>query len=1169
MRFLNKAILVLALASVLPAQTPTGTIQGVVRDSSEAVVPGVRIEIRNVDTNELTTLTTDENGHYIQPFLRPGTYSITATREGFQTVRLESVKLDVAQNRSVDIVLAVRAVASEIQVVAAPPPLDLNTSSIGQVIENKRIMDLPLNGRSSFGLALLTPGVNPTAAGDAATPGMGGSRNGNSELQIDGVTAVAPQNNIGINEKVYEPQVDAVAEFNVQINSLAAEYGRFGGGVINVVTKSGTNRLHGTAYDYLRNSVLDSNNFFSNRQGVKLASYKRNQWGGTIGGPIRRDKTFFFGGLEATNARAGAQSYFTVPLDSWKAGDFSNLATGTGAPISLYDPLTATADPSRPNRYVRSPFAGNRIPASRIDPVAAKAVKFYPQPNSTPANPYTQSRNLFLTAAAPTDIYKSDIRVDHNWSDSWRTFVRVSTLWGKDGQANYWQSPATPSGDGLSDQGRRSLSLDNTAALSPTLILNFRYGFGRFKRDRNPHGAGFDLASLGFPKEMVEAASRNLVQFPVFNIDGLTRLGQATYTALYQKEMVHSFSASLSKLFARHTVKMGGEYRKPMVNFAQYDSPSGSFTASAQITRRDTSDWSETQGFGLATFLLGNAGGYMSHSPAGAIASSYFAGYIQDDWKVTPRLTLNIGLRYEIDLPRTDRFDRLAYFKMDEPSPLAGKVPASACLACGALRGAMHFVDENNRRQTPADRNNFGPRFGFAYNVAAKVVVRGAYGIAYAPSPLQAAGITGGAGIVGFDSNSSSQVSLDSNITMWSTLSNPFRSGYNFPVGKLYGAATDMGDGVSHTLFDAWRSPFIQQWNLNVQRELPGNLVVEIGYLGNRGLGLPDGDGGQSYNSLTYEQMQLGDQLRRQVPNPFYGLFPNPKANLNNQRNVQVLQLLRPFPHYTSVNSIRKPIGSSMYHGMTVRADKRFSRGVSVLIAYTTGKGMDDSASSVNYLGQVAGGRLDPYNRKLEWSLSSMDVAQRFVASFVYELPFGKGKALFNQLPRGLNMLVTGWQANGIVTVQSGLPLIIRGAPGNINPGSTQRPISAGRPARITGGTTDERLARWFDTTQFLNPVDVYGSALAPFRYGNLGRVMPDLRAPGNRIADLSLFKNTYFGPEGKWNLQFRAEAFNASNTPQFGAPNTNITSRGSGGFGSISSAGQARQVQMALKLIF
>jgi hypothetical protein len=1164
-----KFAVAVAFSAVLAAQTPTGTLQGVVKDPSEAVIPGVSILLRNADTNELSTLTTDGSGRYIQPFLRPGTYSITAVKPGFQSVRVENVKLDVGQNRSADVVLPVQSLATEVQVSAAPPALDLNTSSVGQVIENKRIMDLPLNGRSSFGLALLTPGVNPTGAGDAATPGMGGSRNGNSELQIDGVTAVAPQNNIGINEKIYEPQVDAVSEFSVQINSLSAEYGRFGGGVINVVTKSGTNRIHGTGYDYLRNSVLDANNFFSNRQGVPLASFKRNQWGGTIGGPIRRDKTFYFGGLEATNSRSGGQNFYTVPLESWKSGDFSGLAAGTGAPISLYDPLTAVADPTRPNRFVRSPFAGNRIPATRIDPVAANAVKFYPKPNTTPANLYTQSRNLFLTAAAPADIYKSDIRVDHNWSDKWRTFARVSTMWGKDGQANFWQSPATPNGDGLSDQGRRNLSIDNTIGLSPVLILNFRYGFGRFKRDRNPHGAGFDLASLGFPKEMVTAAGGNLIQFPNFAVDGVTGLGQPTFTALYQKEMVHSFTASLSRLYARHTVKIGGEYRKPMVNFAQYDSPSGNFSASAQITRRDTSDFSETQGFGLATFLLGNAGGYMSHSPAGAIASSYFAGYIQDDWKVTSRLTLNVGLRYEFDMPRTDRYDRLAFFKMDEPSPLAGKVPASACLACGALRGAMHFTDADNRRQTPADRNNVGPRFGFAYNAGRKFVVRGAYGIAYAPSPLQAAGISGGAGIVGFDSNSSSQVSLDSNVTMWSTLSNPFRSGYNFPYGKLYGAATDMGDAVSHTLFDAWRSPFIQQWNFNVQRELPGNFVVEVGYLGNRGLGLPDGDGGQSYNSITSQQMQLGDELRRQVPNPFFGLFPNSRANLNQQRTVQVLQLQRPFPHYTSVNSIRKPIASSRYHGLTARADKRFSRGVSMLVAYTAGKGMDDSASSVNFLGPVSGGRLDPYNRKLEWSLSSMDVAQRFVASFVYELPIGKGKMLLNHLPRGVNMLLTGWQANGIVTLQSGLPLIIGGAPGNINPGSTQRPISAGAPARINGGTTDERLARWFDIAQFLNPVDVYGAALAPFRYGNLGRVMPDLRAPGNRIADLSLFKNTYFGPEGRWNVQFRIEAFNAFNTPQFGGPNTNITARGAGGFGSISSAGQARQVQMALKLVF
>jgi len=387
-------VLALCLAVSMSGQTPTGTVQGTVTDSTGAVIPGARIVITNIHTNEAKELRTGPSGRYVQPFLLPGTYTVLAEQNGFRPQRQENVKLNVGQNRSVDLTLEVGAVTQEIQVSGAPPPLDVNTSSIGQVIENKRIMDLPLNGRSVFALANLTPGVNPTGGG--ATPHMGGSRNAISELQIDGVTNIAPENNVGINQRVYEPQVDSVEEFNVQVNALSAEYGRFGGGVINVATKSGANAVHGTAYDFLRNSQLDANNFFANRAGRGKGSFKRNQWGGTIGGPIvvpgvydGRDKSFFFVGFEATNSRSQSVFTGTVPPPEWRTGDFSNLRTSGGSAITIYDPLTVREDPANPGRFIRNPFSGNRLPANRLTPVAVNAMKFYPASNVTPTNPYT------------------------------------------------------------------------------------------------------------------------------------------------------------------------------------------------------------------------------------------------------------------------------------------------------------------------------------------------------------------------------------------------------------------------------------------------------------------------------------------------------------------------------------------------------------------------------------------------------------------------------------------------------------------------------------------------------------------------------------------------------------------------------------------------------------
>jgi hypothetical protein len=1161
---------------VLMAQTPTATLQGTVRDASGAIVPEAKVTIVNVNTNESVQVSTGSDGRYIRPFLPPGTYTVTVEKSGFRTVRQENVKLDIGQNRSVDLALEVGVVTQEIQISAAPPPLDVNTSSIGQVIENKRIMDLPLNGRAVFNLANLTPGVNPTGGG--ATPAMGGGRNATSELQIDGMTDIAPENNIGVNNRVYEPQVDAVEEFNVQVNTLAAEYGRFAGGVINVATKSGTNTLHGTAYDFLRNSVLDSNDFFANRANRGKGSFKRNQWGGTIGGPIflprvydGRNKTFFFFGFEGTNSRSLSVYTGTMPIAAWRAGDFSELKTSTGQPITIYDPLTVREDPANPGKFIRDPFVGNRIPAGRMDPVALNAMKYFPEPNVKPTNPYTNANNFTNSGTGPSDSYRVDTRIDHNWTPAWRMFARVSTSWYNSVSFNGFGNIATSSGSGYGNGRAVNLSLDHTITLNPTLIANVRYGFGRTRSTSRPFSDGIDLTGLGFPAYYQQAAAAEGLEFPRMDFYGtVAPLGQSGWTRLFMAPMVHSLTASVSKILPNHTIKVGGEYRKLLINFQQAGYPSGSFNFRNGWTQQEISTTSTTAGFPLASFLLGlpeNLGGAMTVDGTAASASSYFAGYIQDDWKITRKLTLNIGLRYDVDIPRTERFDRYSYFNMFEPSPIAGKVPASACPACGNLKGAMHFVTPDNRRQTPTDKNNFGPRFGFSWNVAGKMVIRGGYGIAYPPSALQAAGTTGAPGMEGFRDSTAFNSTFDSMRTISAYLRNPYPDGFNFPPGRKLGAATKLGLSVGESNFDAWRNPYVQQWNLNIQRELPGNMVAEIGYLGNRGIGLVDGDSTFQYNQLDPSYMKLGSELLKIVPNPFYGIITNPTSALS-KPTVEYRQLLRPYPQYTGVGSFRKPKADSIYHGMTLRVDKRFSRGFSFLFAYTAGKLIDNASSAVSFLGPIASGpelgisasKMNSYNMRLERSVSSMDVAQRAVFSYVYELPFGKGKKFGAAAPRGVNLVITGWQVNGITTFQSGTPMLIGALSNNTNAyTSGQRVNNNGRSARLTGGTTDERLARWFDTSVFSQP--------PAYTFGNTSRTLPDVRVPGINTTDLSVFKNTFFGPEGKLNLQYRLEMFNAFNTPQWGRPGPQF---GTGNFGVISgTAISPRQIQMALKLLW
>ena len=451
------------------------------------------------------------------------------------------------------------------------------------MVENKRILDLPLNGRSAFSLAGLAPGVNPTGGG--ATPHMSGSQTSTSEVQIDGASTVTAGVIGGLNHLVYEPQVDAVQEFSVQLNGLAAEYGRFAGGVINVVTKSGTNALHGSAYDFLRNSKLDANNFFANRAGRGKGAFKRNQWGGTVGGPVYlpglyngRDKTFFFFGFEATQQRVQSVFSGTVPIADWRAGDFSNLRTAGGASIVVYDPLSGRVDPANPSRFIRNPFEGNRIPQSRMDPVAVNAMKFFPLPNAAPGNPFTNVNNYVVDGAVPTNSYRTDARMDHNWTEKWRMFGRVSVGWSDSFPLNAFGNDATPGdGSGPNPFTRKSVTLDNTFLFSPTLIGNIRYGFGRLVNDRTPYGAGFDVTSIGLPKYLDEPGGRNVRIFPKMDFAGVASpLGQ-NFTLAFEADMDHTVIGSVTKVFSSHTIKVGGEYRKFFVNYFQYCCSSGTF----------------------------------------------------------------------------------------------------------------------------------------------------------------------------------------------------------------------------------------------------------------------------------------------------------------------------------------------------------------------------------------------------------------------------------------------------------------------------------------------------------------------------------------------------------------------------------------------------------------
>jgi hypothetical protein len=1162
---LNVIVLAIGLCTPARAQQFSGTLRGTVQDSTGGVVPKAEVAVVATGTNDRHTAVTDANGSYQVPQLKPGFYRIIVKKDGFKTATLDDVKLDVQQIRAVDVTLEVGQASEEVTVLGAGSAIETTSSTVSQTIENKRLVDLPLNGRNPFSLATLVPGVAPAPG---SSPFISGGRNATSEVTIDGVSNVNAENNVSILDLNYTPSVDAVQEFSVQTNSVSAEFGRLGGGVINLVTKSGSNAFRETVFEFLRNSKLDATNFFTNRAGQKKGSFKRNQFGGNVGGPVTlpgydgKDRTFFFVNYEGLRQRAGSVSTFTVPLQEWRMGDFSNLRTSSGQPIIIYDPATTRPDPNNAGAYIRDPFPGNRIPADRMSPVGRALAQYWPLPNATPSNAFTQANNYSLSGVAPNDADRVDSRVDHVFNSRWRMFVRYSRSDETNLPFNSFQNEASSSGgDGPTYTTTNSLSMDHSFIINPTFVLDLRYGLNRRYVDRRPISAGFGLAGLGFASNVVQTAQAD--EFPRVDVQGFQSLGQATFTDLVIAPTTHQFNANATKILSAHTLKFGLDYRKFFLNFLQLFFPSGQYGFSnAQWTQRDPNVTSATQGFALASMLLGVPSfGQMSHNPTPASASSYWASYIQDDWRVSKSLTVNLGLRYEFDVPRTERFNRLSYFDFDAQSPIAGRVPSNTFFNPSSLAGGLVFVDDDNRRQVATDHNNFGPRIGVVYKTDEKTVVRSAYGLYYMPSHVQAAGHSGSAGMMGFNSQSNMIVSLDGRIPL-RTIDNPFPDGFNLPPGSSEGAATFLGLGIgggNGGVFTTNATPYVHQWNFNVQRELPGRFSAEIAYLGSKGTNLLIGESGITFSQLDPSYLSLGTALQDQVPNPFFGIITNPSSPLRFE-TVQRARLLRPFPQYDGVSAFRVPGAESIYHAMTLRLDKRFSQGLSLLSAYTWGKLIDDASTTVGFLGQ-AGAQQDAYNRAADRSISSQDIAHRFVTSFVYDVPVGKGRPFGSQWSGPLDWVLGGWQVNGILTFQSGTPLIITQGLNNTNLFSlSQRPTWTGADPNIAGSdvSKNDKILRWFDTSAF--------SVTPAFRFGNTPRVMPNLRTDGVKNLDFSLFKNNYFHG-GRRNAQLRIEAFNVLNRVQFGVPNTQA---GNSNFGIVSSqANGPRQIQLAIKLMF
>ncbi len=1142
------------------AQSYTASVRGTVTDATHAAVPSVLVTATEVDRNVKHTAKTDEAGRYSLTALPPGNYTLTFEAAGFQKTDVPAFPLEVQQQTTVNVEMKVGQLATAIEVSASPTLLNTAAATMGQVLQDRTIQTAPLQSRNPLALVMLTAGVVPTEGEAGGTTNTNfvanGTRNSTAEVVLDGAAISGVEQNSSITDLKYTPSVDVIEEFKIQTNFFSAEFGNTGAAIVNMVSKSGTNEVHGVGYEFYRNASLNANSYFSNRQGLNIPDFSRHVFGGTMGGPVYipklyngKGRTFFFVDYEGARQESATTMLTTVPTPLQLSGDFSQTLRSNGKQYVIYNPYdTYEADDGS---ILRRPFPGNIIPASMQNPSSLRILKYFPAATSD-GDAFTHLNNFYNQGVNGSRGDKTDIKIDHNISDRQRLTSRYSANWGQSNPANLLGNIAA--NINYNTNHTQNFVLDYTRTQNATTIITTRASILRTRLDNLPASTGFDSTSPDTLGLSPLFQTLGVQQFPSISATSYRSLGAGGWAMIRQGEDVGLLNGSVTKIVGSHIIKSGAEFRVYRENYFQPGYPAGRLSFSRGITGEDPLSSSSSQGNGIASMLLGWGSGSTDLDYPTATSSRYFGTYVQDDWKIAPRLTLNLGFRYDFDIPRTERFDRLNWFDFGAVSPLAGKVSAFP-----NLKGVMMYAGGGNRR-TPylGDYNNVQPRIGIAYALGNRMSIRAGYGIYYSVSRASIKGEVGSA----FRSGSDIQFSRDGNFTQYATLQNPFPNGLTLPPGPSRDPLGYIGQGFDsydpHTV-----NPQVQQWSFSIQRQVPGNGVVEVSYNGSKGTHLSFGtdDVLGNRNKLDPMYWSLGrDALYEQVPNPFYGVITNPQSVLS-LPTVEYQQLLLAYPQYEAyLGGYTSPpyIGNSVYHSVQFKYEKRFSKGLSVLAHYTVSKLITDSDSpgtDIDWLGGYTGLQ-DWKNLRLERSLATFDIPQRLVVTFNYQLPFGRGRLIGKDMHKVADALIGGWELSSILTFSSGYPIISNLDSPDLLSGD-QRPDIIGDPR--TSGPPNQRIDQYFNPDAFSQPdSDVYGTA---------SRTLPNYRTFGIRNGDFTLMKNFKF-TERK-TAQIRLESFNLTNTPTFGRPDEYF---GSDTFGQITGYApgrSARQLQIGIKIYY
>jgi hypothetical protein len=1172
-KFSRLCILVFGTFLPLSGQTFYGSIVGTVTDASGAAMASATVTVTNTSTSERHTASTASDGGYRFVDLVPGTYSILVEKPGFKRTTRERVTIDVAAVARLDVAMEVGDVTQSIEVTGSAPLLQTENASLSQVVAARSVEELPLNGRNVLNLVSLSPGVVPQGSSDGNLTGKNVFAAGN--YQIGGGTANqgasyydgVPVNITYGNITALVPSQDAVAEFRVQTSNNTAEYGRYTGGVINLASKSGTNVFHGSAYEFLRNRSLNAANFFANKAGAGKAAFVQNQFGADIGGPILRDKLFFFFGYEGYRARQGNLFSETVPTPAELKGDFSGYLNASGAQIPIYDPLTQCGQYNNAScgagTVQRSPFPGNVIPSSRINSIAAKILAFpeYGLPN-TAGQAFTNNLNYARNAATGGDNDQINIRGDHQLSSKQRLLARY-TRWRSNNLPVNVYGNGLLSGDPFSPEAfvTTSAVLADTYVLSPTMVFDIRAGFLRWDYARTPGTLGIDeSAAIGLPAYYQQVPTLNgLTPSTTWPSIGVA---SPTYNAigtglLLGRDDTYTLVPSMTWIKGHHTFKFGSELRKNELNYFQNNSPGGVLSFDNLFTSQNALSSGAT-GNGLASLELGLAASGTLQTSLFTFATLHYEGFFAaDTWQLNNKLTVTLGVRYEIPGVYIERFNRQATFNPIEPNPALANIKVNG----QSVLGAFDLVNTSNHPEAglnPEQYKLFAPRIGIAYRLNNKTVVRTGGGIFYIPSTLQFPQGPYSNPLDYFVNNMIT--TINSEVTPLNTLSNPYPSGLQPAPGRnpVYQTALLGGALSGHGDLQYEKYGYTYQWNFTVQHQFAQDLSLEAGYAGLRGIHLPQG--GLNLNQINPIYLSMGSQLKNLVPNPFYGTV---QFGTLSQPTVQLGQLLLPYPQYTSLSDPGGYVGDSTYHSLQVKAEKRFKTGGTVLASYTFSKILANVETLTSWLETQAGGVSgvqNIYNFAAEKALSNFDSRQRFVLSYVYDLPVGKGQQFMNSVHGFADRLVSGWGINGVTTFQAGFPLGLTASPNTTGLNTGLRPNVAAGCNKITSGSDQARIGQWFNTSCFSVP--------AAYTFGNESRTDPVIRGPGIANYDLAMFKRTAITE--RFNLEFRAEAFNLFNRVWFGPPNTVATTAANNTFGQITTQlNQPRLLQLALRLRF